>query len=49
MPVFPPVSNPYASLTPAELAAFGISPAHALSDDDEEEAANDDEEIEDDE
>jgi hypothetical protein len=51
VPVYPPVSNPYASLTPAELAAFGIGPAHAPDDDynNDEEAANDDEEPEEDE
>jgi hypothetical protein len=47
-PVYPPVPNPYASLTPAELATFSIGPARAPDDDDddeeeEEEAANDDE------
>jgi hypothetical protein len=49
--VFPPIPGPYASLTPAELAAFGIGPARAPDDDDdeEEEAANNDEETEDDE
>jgi hypothetical protein len=54
VPVYPPVDDPYASLTPAELAAFGIGPTRAPDDDDddddeEEEAANDDEEMEDDE
>jgi hypothetical protein len=51
VPVFPPVLDPYASLTPVELVAFGIDPAHALDDDDEEEeeATNDNEEREDDE
>jgi hypothetical protein len=29
VPVYPPVDDRYASLTPAELAAFGISPARA--------------------
>jgi hypothetical protein len=48
--VFSPVSDPYASLTPAELAALGIGPAHAPdNDDDDEEAIIDDEETEDDE
>jgi hypothetical protein len=49
MPVFPPIPDPYASLTPAELAAFDISPARAPNDDDDddEEAANDKEEMED--
>jgi hypothetical protein len=43
--VFPPVPNPYASLTLTELASFGIGPTHALDDDDDddEEEANDDE------
>jgi hypothetical protein len=36
VPVFPPVSDPYGSLTPAELAAFGIDPAHVSSNDDDE-------------
>jgi hypothetical protein len=44
-PVFPPIPDLYASLTPAELAAFGIGPARAPDDDDEEEeATNNDEE-----
>jgi hypothetical protein len=47
VPVFPPVPDPYASLSPAELAAFGIGATH-VSDDDEEQA-DDDEEMEDDE
>jgi hypothetical protein len=45
--VFPPIPDPYGSLTPAELAAFGIGPAHVSSDDDDEAHANDDEEMED--
>jgi hypothetical protein len=57
VPVYPPILDPYASLTPTELAAFGIGPAHAPDDDDndddddeeEEEEANDDEETKDDE
>jgi hypothetical protein len=40
MPVYPPVLDRYASLTPAELAAFGISLACAPDDDDDEESAN---------
>jgi hypothetical protein len=36
VPVFPPVPNPYGSLTPAELAAFGIGPARVSSDDNDE-------------
>jgi hypothetical protein len=49
--VFPAIPDPYALLTPAKLATFGIGPAHAPNedDDDEEEAANDGEEMEDDE
>jgi hypothetical protein len=51
--VYPPVTDLYASLTPAELAAFGVGPSYARagSDDDneDEEATNDDEETEDDE
>jgi hypothetical protein len=52
--IYPYVPDPYASLTPTELAAFGIGPSHVptTSDDDDdgdEEAANDDEETEDDE
>jgi hypothetical protein len=52
-PIYPPVSNPYASLTSAELAAFGIGPSRAPTtgsandDDGDEEVANDDEEMED--
>jgi hypothetical protein len=54
VPVFPPVPDPYASLTPAELAAFGIGPSHPPTgyDDDEEEeedTGDNDEETEDDE
>jgi hypothetical protein len=48
-PVFSPVPDPYGSLTPAELAAFGIGPAHVSSNDDDEAQAHDDEETEDDE
>jgi hypothetical protein len=49
--VFPPVSDPYASLTAVELAVFGINPARAPDDDDDDDevAANDAEETEDDE
>jgi hypothetical protein len=47
VPIFLPIPDPYASLTPVELAAFGIGPAH-VSDDDDEEQAGDDEETEDD-
>jgi hypothetical protein len=48
VPIFPPVPDPYGSLTPAELAAFGIGHTRVSSDDDEAQA-NDDEEMEDDE
>jgi hypothetical protein len=52
MPIYPPVANPYASLTPTELAAFGVGPSYAPTgsndDDEDEEATNDDEETEDD-
>jgi hypothetical protein len=46
--VFPPVPDPYGSLTPTKLAAFSIGPAN-VSDDDDEEQVGDDEETEDDE
>jgi hypothetical protein len=49
VPVFPSVPDPYSSLTPVELAGFGISPACVSSDDDDETQADDDEETEDDE
>jgi hypothetical protein len=49
VPVFPPILDPYGSLTPAELAAFGVGPARASSNDDDEAQATDDEETEDDE
>jgi hypothetical protein len=49
VPVFSPVLDPYGSLTPAELATFGIGPAHVSSDDSDEAQADDDEETEDDE
>jgi hypothetical protein len=51
VPIYPPVGDPYASLTPAKLAAFGIGPAHAPDedDDDDDEATNDEKEMEDDE
>jgi hypothetical protein len=48
VPVFPPVPDPYGSLTPTELATFGIGPACVSSDDDDEAQADDDEEMEDD-
>jgi hypothetical protein len=51
--VYPPILNPYASLTPAELATFGIDPSYAPvgsnDDDDDDEMVNNDEEMEDDE
>jgi hypothetical protein len=37
IPVFPPVPDPYASLTPAELATFGIGPTRVFDDDDDDE------------
>jgi hypothetical protein len=42
-PYFPAHPDPYGSLTPAELAAFGIGPAHISFDDDDEAQADDDE------
>jgi hypothetical protein len=48
IPVFPPIPDPYASLTPTELAAFSIGPT-CVSDDDDKKQADDDEETEDDE
>jgi hypothetical protein len=49
--VFPPVPDPYNSLTPAELATFGIGATRAPDDDgdDDEEPTNDNEDVEDDE
>jgi hypothetical protein len=51
--VYPPITDPCASLTPAELATFGLGPSYAPADSDDddehEEAANDDEETKDDE
>jgi hypothetical protein len=47
--VFPPVPDPYGSLTPAELAAFDIGPARASLDDDDEAQDYNKEEMEDDE
>jgi hypothetical protein len=51
VPIFPPIPDPYVSLTSTELAAFGIGPVRDPDndDDEEEEAANDDEETKDDE
>jgi hypothetical protein len=36
VPVFSPIPDPYGSLAPTELAAFGIVPARVSLDDDEE-------------
>jgi hypothetical protein len=47
VPIFSPVPDPYGSLTPAELAAFVIGPAHVSSDDDDEAQPDDDEKTED--
>jgi hypothetical protein len=47
--VFPPVPDPYGSLTPTELAAFGINTAHVSSDDNDEAQADNDKETKDDE
>jgi hypothetical protein len=41
VPILLPVPDPYASLTPAELAAFSIGPTHIFDDDDDEEQADD--------
>jgi hypothetical protein len=49
VPVFLPVPDPYASLTPTKLTASDIGLAHVSDDDDDEEEANGDEEMEDDE
>jgi hypothetical protein len=49
VPVFPPVPGPYGSLTPGELAAFGIGPARVSLDDDDEAQVDDEEDTEDDE
>jgi hypothetical protein len=47
VPVFPPIPDPYGSLTPTELGAFSIGTARAsLDDDDEAQADDDDEETE---
>jgi hypothetical protein len=50
VPIFPPVPDPYGSLTTTKLVAFGIGPSRAPIgyDDDDEEASDDNEEIEDD-
>jgi hypothetical protein len=47
IPVFPPVPDPYGSLTPAKLATFDIGPTRASLDDDDEAQDNDEEETED--
>jgi hypothetical protein len=49
VPVFPPVPNPYGSLTVVKLAVFGIGPARVSLDDNDVAQADDDEETEDDE
>jgi hypothetical protein len=48
IPIFPPVHDPYGSLTPVELAAFSIGPARVSSDDDNVAQGDNDEETEDD-
>jgi hypothetical protein len=49
VPIFPPVPGPYSSLTPTELAAFDIGPAHVSLDDDDEAQDDNEEEMEDEE
>jgi hypothetical protein len=55
VPVYPPIPDPYSSLTPAELATFGVGPSYAPvgsdddNDDDDEVNNDDDEEVNDDE
>jgi hypothetical protein len=49
VPIFPLVPDPYGSLTPTELATFGIDTARVSSDDNDEAQADDDEEMKDDE
>jgi hypothetical protein len=49
VPVFPPIADPYTSMTPVELAAFDIEPARVSDDDNDEEQADDKEETKDDE
>jgi hypothetical protein len=49
VPAFPPVPDPYGSLTPTELATFGIGHGRVSSDDDGEAQAAADEKMEDDE
>jgi hypothetical protein len=48
VPIFMPVPDPSGSLTPTELAAFGIGPACASSDDDDEAQDDEEEKTEDD-
>jgi hypothetical protein len=48
VPIYAPIPDTYASLTPVELAAFAIGPTRApVDNDDDEEEANDDGETED--
>jgi hypothetical protein len=47
VPVFPPIPDPYASLTPAELATFVIGHAHVFNDDDKKQAGDDEEMVDD--
>jgi hypothetical protein len=53
VPIYRPISDPYASLTPAELATFCIGPSDAPTgsddDDDDQAVAISDEEMEEDE
>jgi hypothetical protein len=49
IPVFPPIPDPYSSLTPAKLASFSIGLACASLDDNDEVQADDDKKTEDDE
>jgi hypothetical protein len=35
VPIYPPITDPYALLTPIELAAFGIGPSYAPADSDD--------------
>jgi hypothetical protein len=49
VPVFPPIPDPYSSLTPTELASFSIGPTRVSSNDDYEVQVDNDEETEDDE
>jgi hypothetical protein len=53
VPVYPPITDPYASPTPTEFFAFGVGPSYAPTgsddDDEDDEIANDEEETEDEE